>query len=342
MQIVISSDAADLTSRARQPLTTAEIAAVCRRAFGADTRVTDAIELGLGTYNSTYRLTLAGHQRPVVLRVAPEESRQFASERHFMRNEHATLPWLAPIAALLPSVLAADWTHDVIDRDWMIQTWLDGLPAPDGLARYPRDEWGSYFRELGAITRSVHAVQGPSFGPIVGPGFATWSDALLDSLTTIADDVETVGLSAADLRLVIVHATARRAILDEVREPRLLPGDLWTANVMLTDGARQPTICGLMDLDRAIWGDPAADWTIYVALANESPERAEFWGSDGYGGRPSASPDALWRSRIYTARHIGAVRVESARVDNADAVDRTYDDLTELLAGLPAEGSGPQ
>ena len=175
-----SSDPAGSTSRARRPLTTAEIAAVCRRAFGADARVTDAIELGLGTYNTTYRLTLAGQERPVVLRVAPEESRQFLIERHFMRNEHATLPWLAPIAALLPSVLAADWTHDVIERDWMIQTWLDGLPAPDGLARYPRADWGPYFRELGAITKSVHAVHGPSFGPIVGPGFATWSDALLD------------------------------------------------------------------------------------------------------------------------------------------------------------------
>jgi aminoglycoside phosphotransferase (APT) family kinase protein len=259
-----------------------------------------------------------------------------------MRTELATLPWLAPIAALLPSVLAADWTHDVIDRDWMITTWLDGLPAPDGLDRYPRSEWGPYFRSLGAITRSVHAVRGPHFGPIIGPGHASWSEALLASLGSISNDVEGIGLSAADLRTVSEHAARRWSVLDAIPEPRLLPGDLWTANLMLTDGAPEPTICGVMDLDRAIWGDPAADWTIYVALSKDSPERAEFWDVDGYGGRPSSTPDAVWRSQIYTARHLGAVRVESARVGKPDAVRQTYDDLAELIATLPVDGGDPQ
>ncbi|WP_436959886.1 hypothetical protein [Streptomyces sp. SudanB182_2057] len=43
-------------------------------------------------YNNVYRLRLAGRDRLVVLRVAPEERRQFRSERHLMRNEFACQP----------------------------------------------------------------------------------------------------------------------------------------------------------------------------------------------------------------------------------------------------------
>jgi hypothetical protein len=323
-----------MSEDSRQSLSTAQIDAVCRRAFGSDARVSSAVELGMGSYNNTYKVTVASQDRPVILRAAPDQERQFASERHFMRIEYATLPWLTVIAPLLPRVIAVDWTHEVIDRDWMIQTVLPGVPAPDGLAAYPREAWGPFFRQLGAITRAVHSVRGPHFGPITGPGYTTWSDALIASMQDITPDLESVGLDATDLRQVIAMADQRRALLDEISEPRLIPGDLWTANLMLVEGAPEPTICGVMDLDRGIWGDPAADWTIYVAMSRAGTERESFWEPDGYGARPDTSPAAVWRSRIYQARHLGAVRLESYRTGNAESVAETYESLTALLAAL--------
>jgi aminoglycoside phosphotransferase (APT) family kinase protein len=323
-----------MSEDSRQSLTTAQIDAVCRRAFGPATAVRSAVELGMGSYNNTYKVTVAGQDQPVVLRAAPPEERQFGSERHFMRIEYATLPWLTVIAPLLPRVIAVDWTHEVIDRDWMIQTLLDGVPAPDGLAAYPRESWGPFFRQLGAITKAVHSVRGPHFGPITGPGYATWSDALIASMQDITPDLESVGLDATDLHRVMAIADLRRALLDEIAEPRLIPGDLWTANLMLAEGTPEPTICGVMDLDRGIWGDPAADWTIYVAMSKSGTEREAFWEPDGYGNKPDTSPAAVWRSRIYQARHLGAVRLESYRTGNAESVAETYESLTALLATL--------
>ncbi|MFI2303880.1 hypothetical protein ACH5AL_34380 [Actinacidiphila glaucinigra] len=88
-----------------------------------------------------------------------------------MRNEYASVPWLSVIAPLMPRVIAADWSHEVIGRDWMIQTLLDGSPAsgPHGLIAYPRPAWRSFFRQMGAIAKKVHAVRGPHFGPVAGP-----------------------------------------------------------------------------------------------------------------------------------------------------------------------------
>ncbi|MFJ2444349.1 hypothetical protein ACIOWG_28775 [Streptomyces sp. NPDC087658] len=91
-------------------------------------------------YNTTFRVTVAGQERPVVLRVVPEPDRQFRSERQLMRKEYASGRWLTVIAPLMQQVIAADWSHGVIGRDWVIQSFAGSqiirrppavLPVPD-------------------------------------------------------------------------------------------------------------------------------------------------------------------------------------------------------------------
>ncbi|HEV2888713.1 MAG TPA: phosphotransferase, partial [Jatrophihabitans sp.] len=139
----------------QQSVTSGQLESLCRRAFGAGVQVVAATELGLGAYNSTYGVELAG-QPPVILRVAPEPGRQYRIERELMRNEHATVPYLAGLGALLPRTLALDFTHQLIGRDYLFQTLLDGVPAPDGLDRYPRPAWAGFYGQLGSIARAVH------------------------------------------------------------------------------------------------------------------------------------------------------------------------------------------
>jgi hypothetical protein len=138
--------------------------------------------------------------------VAPVPGRQFRSERELIRNEYATVPWLASLAVLTPRVLAADWTHEVVGRDYLVQTFLDGLPAPEHLGSYPRSSWMGYYRQMGTIAGRVHAIRGPRFGWVTGPGYPSWSEAVVASLTDIAADVEGAGLDAGDLRAAVTSA----------------------------------------------------------------------------------------------------------------------------------------
>ncbi len=312
----------------QQSVAAGEIQAICRRVFGAE--ALSAVELGAGMYNNTYRVSVTGQERPVILRVAPEPVRQFRSERQLMRNEYASVPWLTAIAPLMPRVLAADWSHEVIGRDYMVQTLLDGVPAPDRLGDYPRSTWPGFFRQMGAIARDVHAVRGPSFGPVAGPAYATWSAAVTASLEDIAADLDSAGLDAADVRKIAAVADQHHDVLDEITEPRMLAGDLWTVNVMLDATAPEPTITGVLDMDRTWWGDPAADWTIRMAAA-KADERGTFWESYG---TPDRSPTATRRARIYEARHLGAVRLERHRLGNPDGVRDTYSAMVAVLAAL--------
>ncbi|PWJ05115.1 aminoglycoside phosphotransferase family protein [Streptomyces sp. NWU49] len=314
----------------QQPVTADEIEAICRRAFGAHTKVLSATELGTGMYNTTFRVAVASQERPVILRIAPEPERQFTSERALMRNEYASLPYLAALAPLMPRVLAVDFTHEIIGRDYMVQSLLDGIPASEHLRTYPRSAWPVYYRQLGEIVRRVHDVRGPAFGPLTGPAYGRWSEAVAASLEDIATDLEGVGLDAGDVRKVITAVHHHQAVLDEITEPRMLAGDLWLPNTQLDQQAREPAITGTYDFDRTWWGDPAADWTIRMVTA-KSDERQTFW--DSYG--PLAQSEvAAWRSMIYEARHLGAIRLERHRLGNREGVHASYASMADILASV--------
>lgn len=312
----------------QQPLTTEQLGAICQRAFGPGTKPASAVELGNGGYNTTYRIDL-GHSR-VILRVAPAPERQSRSERELLRNEYAALPYFAPVAHLLPRTLAADFTHDLVGRDYLVQTELDGVPVPDGIGRYPRPAWTSMYRQLGSITRHIHDVRGPHFGPVAGPGFATWGEAVVAEFAAVASDLEALGLAAAaDVRAAAAAAAAHRTLLDEITEPRLLHGDLWTINLMLVPDAPEPTICGVFDCDRATWGDPASDWTVRMALRRPGTERDTFW--ETYGPL-DGSPGARLRALIYQARHASVLLLERHRLRKP--ADDLHTELADVLQRL--------
>lgn len=237
----------------QQSVTPDQVEAMCRRVFGPAVRVVSTVELGNGMYNNTYRVDV-GEDRLVILRVAPEPARQYRIERELMRNEYASVPFLAPIAPMIPRTIAADFTHEIIGRDYLFQTLLDGVPAAEGIGQYPPRSVGVVFRQMGQIARSIHAVRGERFGPVTGPGFDTWGEAVIAYFADLVADLDDVGLDSTDVREAADAAEKHRAVLDEVTEPRLLHGDLWTVNVMMQPGAAEPTISGVFDNDRTSWG----------------------------------------------------------------------------------------
>jgi aminoglycoside phosphotransferase (APT) family kinase protein len=117
--------------------------------------------------------------------------------------------------------------------------------------------------------------------------------------------------------------------MDDIDGPRLLHGDLWNQNIMVADGAPEPTITGVCDGDRDWWGDPASDWPIFMALRRPGSERDALW--DGY-GQLRSDPEATWRSLVYRARHTVALRSEYAHNGRPEQAGATYDEVRSLLA----------
>ena len=315
----------------QQAVTEDHVAAMCRRAFGDRTQPLSATELGLGSYNNTYRIDLAAHD-PVILRVAPEPSRQSRAERSLMRNEHASIPYLAPIAALMPRTLMIDFTHEIIGRDYLFQTVLDGVVAPDRLPDYPRPQWAPFFAQLGTLSRRIHEVRGESFGWVAGPRYARWSEAFRGFLSGVAAAHDDAGLDASDIQETIALAAKQPDVFDEITEPRLLHGDLWMTNVMISPTAAEPVVTGLCDCDRAWWGDPAADFAVFRVSQRPGTERDAFW--DTY-GRPPSTPNAAQRARFYQILHLATLRFEGHRSGSGpDSIVNSSADIRDLIGQL--------
>ncbi|MFE4824123.1 hypothetical protein ACFRFU_48845 [Streptomyces sp. NPDC056704] len=132
------------------------------------------------------------------------------------------------------------------------------------------------------------------------------------------------------MRKVVAAALRHHTVLDEITEPRLLGGDLWIPHTLLDHNAAEPTIIGVYDFERTWWGDPAADWTVRMVTA-KSDERTAFWETYGI---MDQSEKALWRQKIYEARHFGAIRLERHRLGNHEGVRESYGSMTDIIAAV--------
>ncbi|WP_180993379.1 phosphotransferase family protein [Microbacterium testaceum] len=311
-----------------------DINSICRRTLGPAAQIERVDRLGFSSFNRVYRLWFA-HHGSLVLRIAPFDPDGFVSELQLMRNEHAAGPWFAVLGPLVPKIIACDWTHTVIDADWMLQSVASGDAAagPRGLKRFSRDSWRDYYRQLGRISRQIHSIPGASFGSHLGEKFTRFDDYLGHMLGRYADDLQRAGVPNGSVGVAQKWLARHASLFDSVEKPFLLSGDLWVVNTLVRDEGGQPVITGVLDFDRSCWGDPAFDWTIRMALAKQD-ERTAFWAEGGYGALPDPDGSLAPRLLIYEFLHLASVlpeRVRRGTIDPtafADQLQGVADQLT--------------
>jgi aminoglycoside phosphotransferase (APT) family kinase protein len=305
--------------------------AMCQRAFGEEVHIESVKELAGGLYNTTYLVRIVGMPL-VILRVSPHPKRQLRMDKNLMRNEYASLPFLAPIAPLLPRILMADFTHQILERDYMFQSFMEGEQWAQVMHTFTAAENRNLFRQLGSITRRIHAVQGRHFGrSVIDAHFSSWSLAVMDGLTDMIRDLEEVQLDASDVRTLLGIAQANSSLLDEITRPQLLYGDLWTVNILVKRSEEGPNIVAVLDSDGTSWGDPMADWTIFLLHRNAGTEADAFW--ETY-GQPEKNLASQFRMLIYQGRYIGGARLEHHRLHHHEDVKRSYRDMQTIIEKL--------
>src|SRR5215216_4656578 len=204
-----------------------QIVAMCQRAFGLSVRVVSARELSGGTFNSTFLITLNDQQ--VILRIAPPPTADLLwHEQWLMRREQHIQPFFAALASLMARTLLADFTHQLIDRDYLFQTHLAGDRWDQTADRFTPEEKLRLWEQFGSITKTIHSTVGTTFGgPYPAPEFPTWSKSVLYHLESAIQAMFEEHLDVTDLRSVLVIVQGQTAALDAITQPRLLHGDLW-------------------------------------------------------------------------------------------------------------------
>jgi len=121
---------------------------------------------------------------------------------------------------------------------------------------------------------------------------STWADAFQVMWNKLLDDVVACGSYTPE------EARVMRDLLDLYLEhfdrpvaPSLLHMDVWSQNILVD---RLGNVTGLVDFDRALWGDVEIEFAVLDYCGISEPA---FW--EGYGSSRSESPSALIRRQFY-------------------------------------------
>lgn len=247
-----------------------------------------------GKHNTSYFVSGAGDD--LVLRISPPDDSGFLFyERRMMAQEpqlHALLreQTSVPVA----EILAYDDSRRLLDRDYLVMERLPGRPLTD--IRLTSGQVEGVLEQMGVYLAQMHALVADRYGylgahrPMMPQ--TTWIKAFSVMWNKLLDDVVACGGYRHDeadrlRRLLEIY----RPHFDRPVPASLLHMDVWGQNILVDDEGR---VTGLVDLDRALWGDPEIEFAVLDYCGVSEPA---FW--RGYGRPRDVSFPAQIRARFY-------------------------------------------
>ena len=162
----------------------------------------------------------------------------------------------------VPSVVDVDSGSGAVAGGYLVMSECAGRPWHELRAQFHRHDHDQLRAEVGRQVAMLHTITGSGFGyPSIAAAPEFWRVAFLEMVDAVLADAGKFAVAlprpAAEIRELLA---ARAQVLDEVRTPVLVHFDLWDGNLLVDVGqGRAPRVGGLIDAERAFWGDPLAE-----------------------------------------------------------------------------------
>ena len=249
-----------------------------------------------GRFNTSY--LIEGGPVSLVLRIAPPDDRlrMLFYEHRMMRQEpglHRLL--LEQTDVPVPAIVAHDFGHAKIDRDYLLVERFPGAPLSQ-LHGHGPGQIADLLRDVGRCLRQVHVISGDRYGYVgdrrpMEPQ-ADWPSAFRTMWHNMLDDIERCGgYSPAEATEMRRRLDRHMRVFDRPVSASLLHMDVWAENILADD---RGGLTGLIDWDRALWGDPEIEFAVLDYCGISEPP---FW--EGYGIQRDQSAEARIRRVFY-------------------------------------------
>ncbi|MFQ5578866.1 MAG: phosphotransferase family protein [Anaerolineae bacterium] len=257
--------------------------------------------LNTGKHNTSYRV--ASNRGEYVLRIAPPDEAGFLFyEKRMMRQEpelHAIIR--ANTSIPVAGVVGYDFSRTAIDRDYLLLTALSGDPLSDA-SHLTHASYRRALRQVGEYLCQLHTLTAPEHLGRAGYGYLgrhrpmdpqpNWAAAFRQMWNRLLDDVVACGsYTPAEAQTMRRLLDAHLPHFDRPVRPALLHMDVWGQNILID---RDGNVTGLLDFDRALWGDVEIEFAVldYCGIS-----AGAFW--EGYGAPRDESLPAAIRRQFY-------------------------------------------
>ena len=260
-------------------------------------------ELGDGWFNTAFR-AITDEGRRAVVKIAPRPGVPV------LRYEHGILGTEAMFyhqVSTLQDVPMPELLHE--GPGFLVVSELEGIPWSKATGRFTPEVRSSLLREVGRIAARIHAMP-CAVGRFGCPASEAqlssshWRTAFTAMVEAILEDAERwdspLGITPTEVRSMIARGSSA---LDEVSKPSLVHFDLWPGNIFVrsnlqTDG-RSWKVTGLIDHERAFWGDPVAEMVSLEICGGIDPDSDLVAGYLEAGGQFDFTPSMHHRLALY-------------------------------------------
>lgn len=278
----------------KTPVTRTHAQTLVAAHYGGKARIDQYVELTDGMYNAAYRITLTDGQQAVLKVAPPDQVKVLRYEHHVMQAEVETLRLVrAHTTVPVPEIIAYDPSRRLLANDYFLMSFVPGVGLHKLRQQLTADEQRLIDWRTGEYLRQINALSSPHFGYVAQPASpcAPWREVFCQMLAQVLQD----GHDAAVALPIPYAELAERlqpfyAVLDEVTQPLLVHWDLWDGNIMIDPATK--TITGLLDFERALWGDPLME--VNFGAFGVNPALLA-----GYGCDLLAAPGAQTRRTLY-------------------------------------------
>jgi len=266
-----------MTSITKTKVTKDEITKMVHRAFGKSPVIQDIEELKDGYFNSAYRIRFEDGFSSV-LKVAPRGDIEVMSyEGGLMKTEVEFLKLCSQREEIpVPALHFQDFTREVYPCDYFFMEEILGRPWSHLKESLSPEENQGIQEELGRVTRGINSLTSDQFG-YFDDLHSTWREAFESMLENLLRDGEYYGVSLPLESSVIRDRVGENlGYLEDINQASLVHWDLWEGNVLIRED--QKCLSGIIDCERAFWGDPLAEFNF--SFAGYSPAFGAGYGKD--------------------------------------------------------------
>lgn len=262
-------------------------------------------EAETGEFNTCFRVRSNG--RKYFIKFGTEENAHVLSyERNMLKTELSFYEHLDGTEIKRPEVFFVDTSREKIDVDYFI---MEGYDVPLRGYVFPtlKDKRRVMYG-LGQDLARLHSIKGEGFGYEQFGLESGWAEAYKKMIDKIIADATVLDVKLDTYRIYGIIERARSVMADV--ESSLIHFDVWEGNIFLN--RKNHTYQGLIDWERALWGDPA--WDLVAINPILGVEHNKYF-VKGYRSVAPLEFDQKMRIRMNLAKmYLGLVMMTEAEV----------------------------